>query len=456
MSARILVIDDETAMLEACEETLTYHGYDVTLCARADDGLEAARREPFDVVLLDLKMPGKDGLEALRELSALDADVMKVMVTAFPTISTAVAAVKEGAFDYLPKPFSPDQLLITVERAVAQKRLSEENQRLRRALGLQVGLAGIVARSPAMMRVLDLVQRLEESDSSVVIEGETGTGKELIARSLHANSHRRDGPFLPIDCGALPDNLLENELFGHERGAFTGADARRAGLLEAAEGGTVFLDEVANLSIDLQVKLLRALQERKVRRLGGHEAIDVDFRLVSAANENLEQAMAAGRFRQDLFFRLNVVTISLPPLRERDGDVPLLAAHFIDVLNEANNKQVQGLTKAAFDVLDQYPWPGNVRELQNAVESAHSLCRGPWIEPKDLPARLLVTGATGLPSASGAFDDARQQFERTYLERLLQDCDGHVSRAARVAGLHRSSLQRLMRKHDIESERFRH
>ncbi|HJP33655.1 MAG TPA: sigma-54 dependent transcriptional regulator [Candidatus Latescibacteria bacterium] len=455
MKGRILVIDDELAMLDACEETLTYHGYEVTLCDGAEDGIAAASRQAFDVVLLDLKMPGKSGLDVLRELQTLDSNVKKVMITAFPTISTAVEAVKEGAFDYLPKPFSPDQLLITMERAIEQKRLSEENQRLRRALGLRSGFEDIIARSPAMMRVLDLVERLTESDSSVVIEGETGTGKELIARSLHANSPRRGKPFLPIDCGALPETLLENELFGHEPGAFTGADRRKHGLLEAAQGGTVFLDEVANLSLDLQVKLLRVLQERRVRRLGGQEDFDVDFRLITAANESLEEGMNAGRFRRDLFYRLSVVTLALPPVRQREGDVVLLAEHFVTRLNEAGPKHVDGLAKGALDVLERYSWPGNVRELQNAVESAHSLCRGAVIESDDLPARVHADSGPSPHATSGNFDSARRQFEREYLQALLRRCGGNVSRAAQASGVHRSTLQRLLRRNGLRSEDFR-
>lgn len=441
-------------MLEACQETLLYHGYEVTVHDDPDAGIAAASAGQFDAILLDLKMPGRDGLDVLRELHTAHPDVQKVMITAFPTISTAVEAVREGAFDYLPKPFSPDQLLITMERAIAQKRLTEENRRLRRALGLRAGFEGIIARSPAMGRVLELVERLAESDSSVVIEGETGTGKELIARSLHDNSTRRDGPFLPIDCGALPENLLENELFGHERGAFTGADSRKPGLLESAAGGTVFLDEVANMPLNLQVKLLRALQERRVRRLGGQQDFEVDFRIISAANENLEASMEAGRFRQDLFFRLNVVHLVLPPLRERSGDIPLLATHFVDRLNEAGPKQIDGLSKEAFDVLEQYRWPGNIRELQNAMESAHSLAPGPRIEAEDLPARLQrsVDLPTDAPSDFGA---ARRLFEREYLQALLVQCEGNVTRAAEVSGMHRSTLQRLLRRHDLSSDTFR-
>ena len=452
--ARILVIDDEPAMLEACEETLTYHGYDVHTRDSSEAGVAAVSDGTFDLVLLDLKMPGKDGMDVLRELKQIDNRLLKVMVTAYPTISTAVEAVKEGAFDYLPKPFSPDQLLITVDRALQQMRLADENRMLRRALKFRPGFEGIVARSAAMERVMDLVERLTESESSVVIQGETGTGKELIARSLHVNSPRRQGPFVPVDCAALPDNLLESELFGHERGAFTGAFSRKLGLLETAQRGTVFLDEIATLSVDLQVKLLRALQERTLRRLGGQEIIKVDIRLLSATNESLEQAIEDGRFRQDLYYRLNVLTIILPPLRDRSGDILLLADHFIKELNESNRKQVSGLSTEAGQLLEQYSWPGNVRQLRNVVESAFNLTDGGQLQPLALPADIAdQTAPKAADEASLA--DARGNFERHYVEAALSDNHGNVSSAARQAGVHRSSFQRLMKKHGIRSATYR-
>ena len=454
--ARILIIDDETAMLEACEETLRYHGYDVSLRDTPDGGIAAVREQTFDLVLLDLKMPGKDGLEVLGDLSSIDEHLVKVMVTAFPTISTAVEAVKHGAFDYLPKPFSPDQLLITVERALAQKRLTEENQMLRRALKSRRGFEGIVARSPAMVKVMDLVERLGDSDSSVLILGETGTGKELIARSIHVNSKRADGPFQPIDCAAMPDQLLESELFGHERGAFTGAFTRKTGLLESAQGGTVFLDEIATLSVDLQVKLLRVLQEKELRRVGGGEILDIDIRLLSATNEDLDKAMADGRFRQDLYYRLNVVTITLPPLREREGDVALLADHFVKELNETGTKTVAGITPEAWNALRQYDWPGNVRELQNAIEGGFSLTESGPITLASLPVRIAqqtVVAAGG--EVDGTLAAAKAEFERDYLTGLLEQTGGNVSHASAKAGLHRTSFQRLLRKHRIRAEGFR-
>jgi DNA-binding NtrC family response regulator len=388
--------------------------------------------------LLDLKMPEMDGLIVLKHLQQIDPAAHKVMITAHPTISTAVDAVRAGAFDYLPKPFSPDQLLITVERAIAQKRLEEENQRLRQALGSDIEVDGIVTQSTSMLTVIDLIKRLADSEPSVVIEGETGTGKELVARALHQTSMRAEGPFLPIDCGALPDQLLESELFGYERGAFTGAQTRRVGLFEAAHGGTVFLDEISNLGIDLQAKLLRALQERSVRRLGS------------------QQAMEEGRFRQDLFFRLNVVTISLPPLRERDADVPLLADLFLARLNEAGPRAVKGFTDSARQALADYPWPGNVRELSNSVESAFSLCHGEVIEIDDLPRRFRDPHGVSKVDPTASLEQARDQFERDYVTRLLERHAGNVTRAAAAADIHRSTFQRILQKHAISAEEFRY
>ncbi|MBT3341933.1 MAG: sigma-54-dependent Fis family transcriptional regulator [Gemmatimonadetes bacterium] len=455
MSGKILVIDDEKAMLEACDEALTHHGYDVTTHAVAADGIECARQESFDVILLDLKMPEMDGLTALRHLEQIDTAAHKVMITAHPTISTAIDAVRAGAFDYLPKPFSPDQLLITVERAIAQKRLTEENRRLRQALGSDIEVEGIVTRSVPMLGIIDLIKRLADSEASVVIEGETGTGKELVARALHRNSPRADGPFLPIDCGALPDQLLESELFGYERGAFTGAHERRAGLFEAAHGGTVFLDEICNLGIDMQAKLLRALQEHSVRRLGSQETIDIDFRVICAGNESLEKAMDEGRFRQDLFFRLNVVTVSLPPLRERDGDVTLLSDVFLQRLNDNGVRRIEGFTDRARLALSDYAWPGNIRELHNAVESAYSLCEGDAIDLGDLPSRIRQQVVAVSIDPTVTLDQARDGFEREYLSRLLEQHGGNVSRAAGTAGVHRSTFQRLLQKYSIQANTFR-
>ncbi len=457
---RVLVVDDEPTILDICQSTLTYRDYEVQVCDRGQKGIDTARQETFDVVLIDLMMYDVGGLDVLREVRSSDAHTVAVMITGQPSIATAVEAIKEGAYDYLPKPFSPDQLLIVVDRALQQKRLAEENLLLRKALEFRPGFEGIVAKSAAMARVIDVVEKVAESDSSVVIEGETGTGKELVARGLHRNSPRRDGPFLPINCGALPEHLLESELFGHERGAFTGAHTRKPGLLETVERGTVFLDEISVLSSNLQVKLLRVLQERQVRRVEGQELIDIDMRVISATNEDLEEMVADGRFRDDLYYRLNVITISLPPLRERVEDIPLLTDHFLDRVRRGNKKQVEQVSKEALDLLQSYAWPGNVRELQNVIERAFWLTDSRVIMPEDLPAGLCKDGAsppqinTSLP-----FVEAKrvylEPFERRYLTQLLTDCTGNVSLAAERTGMHRSSLQRLLRKHGIRSEEYR-
>ena len=330
---RILIIDDEVALLEACEEVLSYQGYEVQVQSRPEVGIEAVRRDIFDLVLVDLRMPNMNGLEVLHEIKAIDVQLAVVMITGFPEISTAVQAIREGAFDYLPKPFDPDQLLIVVERALRQKLLIDENADLRQALGRRSQVDDIVAESAQIQRVLDLVEKVAGQDSSVLIEGETGTGKELIAQRIHAQSRRCNHPLLPIHCSALPEHLVESELFGHERGAFTGAHARKKGLLEIAEGGTVFLDEISTMGPDIQVKLLRVLQERQMLRVGGREIIDIDIRVISATNEDLKAAIDQGRFRQDLYYRLNVVPISLSPLRERLEDIPPLVDKFLRRVN---------------------------------------------------------------------------------------------------------------------------
>jgi len=337
------------------------------------------------------------------------------------------------------------------------RRAEEENIRLRQALRIRPGFSGIVARSKGMEQVMDLVEQIADSASSVVIEGETGTGKELIAGSLHHNSSRRNAPFLPINCGALPEHLLESELFGHERGAFTGAYARKVGLLQAAQGGTVFLDEISTLSLDLQVKMLRVLQERKLRRVGGNEFIDIDIRVVSATNESLEKIIEQGHFRRDLYYRLNVITIVLPPLRERLEDIPLLVEHFLEGLNQKGDKQIGGVAQETLELLQNYAWPGNVRELQNVVERAFLLTESGIIGPEVLPATLVQQGGEA-PFAIDthlSFVGARKSFESEYLGQLLQEYGGNVTRAAQQAGLHRSSFQRLIKKYGLEAGAFR-
>jgi DNA-binding NtrC family response regulator len=454
LGKRVLVIDDEPAILEICQATLEQNGHRVHTCPTGKEGLATFPEDDFDLVLIDLRMHDIDGLTLLGKIQAVDRGIVAVMITGEPTIESAVAAVKQGAFDYLPKPFSPDQLMIVVSRGLNQKHLLDENELLRRSLKLRPEFEGVVGTSRAMDRMMTLVGKVAESDSSVVVIGETGTGKELVSRCLHANSSRRDALFLPINCGALPEHLLESELFGHEKGAFTGAMTQKPGLLETAQGGTVFLDEISALSPNLQVKLLRVLQERLFRRVGGHREIAIDVRFISATNEELEDLIAKGTFRSDLYYRLNVISIPVPPLRDRLEDIPLLARYFLDQLNAKGDKRVASVSREAIDIMQGFGWPGNVRELQNVVERAFWLTDSDSIVPQDLPVRI-SEGVQPAIDASLPYGEAKkiylEPFERGYLSRLLEENGGNVSRAAEQAGLHRSSFQRLLKQHSIRS-----
>ena len=457
---RILVIDDEPDLLETCREMLREQGYEVATELTARAGIAALESSSFALVLIDLNLPDLDGLAALGEIRKRDADVATIVITGFPTIETAVEAVRQGASDYLPKPFSGAQLATIVSRALEQKRLAEENRALRRTLNTTTGLEGMVATSAAMLDLIDLIRKVAESDMSVVIEGETGTGKELVARSIHHHSSRSERPLVPINCGALPEQLLESELFGHERGAFTGAHTRKRGLLENVNGGVLFLDEVTTLSPDLQVKLLRVLEERTVRRVGGREAVPIDMRILTATNEPLEEAMSQGRFRRDLYYRLNVITISIPPLRVRLEDIPPLVAHFLEDLNRQQNKKIGRITQEMLDLLQQYPWPGNVRELRNTIERGFFLTDRDYLDVADLPPHFRDADAKPIPvDANLSFAEAKRRhtapFEYQYLTKLLQRFGGNVTKAAARAGMHRSSFQRLLRRHRIDAHTFR-
>ena len=409
-------------------------------------------------------MPEIDGLALLRRAHELDPALPVVVITAFATIESAVAAVKEGAFDYLPKTFSLDQLTIVVERALRQRKLTLENRNLREQLQTVLGLENVVGRSPVMAQVFELVKKAARSEANILIFGESGTGKELIARAVHANSPRAAQAFVPVDCASLPENLLESELFGHEKGAFTGAVRAKPGLMEVASGGTLFLDEIGEMPVSLQVKLLRALQERQIRRVGGTVLIDVDVRIVSATNRDLREAAAKGQFREELYYRVNVIEIQLPPLRERAGDVRLLAHAF---LKRYGQDRVHGYDDDAMAILEGYAWPGNVRELQNVVERACALAEGETITRRDLPEHVAAGG--GRPSGAGASHSAIEShlagttgiglkeakdrwmavLEASYLKELLERNAGNISAAAKAAGIDRKTFHRLINKHQI-------
>ncbi|MEK8035477.1 MAG: sigma-54 dependent transcriptional regulator [candidate division NC10 bacterium] len=468
MSARrVLILDDEPDMVENCTRILRRAGLKCLTATDPKEGLALVERERPDVLLTDLKMPGMDGLEVLRRARELDPTLPVIMITAFATIESAVEAIKEGAFDYLPKNFSVDQLTVTVERALKQRLLHEENRNLREQLQEAFGLENLVGRSPLMVQVFELIKKAARSEANILVMGESGTGKELVARAVHANSPRAGHPFIPVDCASLPENLLESELFGHEKGAFTGAIRTKFGLMETADGGTLFLDEIAELPLGLQVKLLRALQERQIRRVGGTSVMDVDVRLVSATNRDLREAVAKGQFREELYYRVNVIEIRLPPLRDRLGDLKLLAHAFLKKYGQGRFSGFDGDTLA---VLEAYAWPGNVRELQNIIERACALADGERITTLDLPEHILSAGrrqeaqpgraeggGASEPLTSGAdlpLKEAKERWmhvlEGSYLRDLLERHGGNISAAAKAAGIDRKTFHRLIGKYQIK------
>jgi len=461
--ARVLVVDDEPDMVENCSRILQRGGYEVLTATDPRRGLAMLESERPDLLLTDLKMPEVDGMELLRRARELDPALPVIMITAFATIESAVAAVREGAFDYLPKTFSVDQLHVAVDRALRHRGLQRENRNLKNQLAEIYGLENIVGRSPAMSRVFELVRKAARSEANILVLGESGTGKELIARAIHANSPRVAKPFVPVDCASMPEQLLESELFGHEKGAFTGAVRSKPGLLEVAHGGTLFLDEIAELPVALQVKLLRALQERQIRRVGGTSLVDVDVRLVSATNRDLREATAKGQFREELYYRVNVIAIQLPPLRERAGDVRLLVQAFLKRYGDGRINEVKA---EAMATLERYRWPGNVRELQNVVERACALAEGEHITVRDLPDYVLggeaalsapdpvTAAAMPDPRADLTLKDAKDRWmgvlEASYLRQILARHDGNISAAAKAAGIDRKTFHRLINKHSLK------
>lgn len=454
---RILVVDDEEDMLENCSRILDRLGYEPLLESDGGKGVVRFEQEHPVVTLTDLRMPGMDGLEVLRTIRQIDPDALVILFTAFATVETAVEAVKEGAFDYIPKPFSADQLRLVIERALTQRRLLEENRRLREQLTETYRFENIVGRSRPMAQVFDLIKKVAASEANILVVGESGTGKELIARCIHANSHRAARAFVPVDCASLPEHLLESELFGHEKGAFTGAIATRRGLFEEANGGTSFLDEVGDIPLPLQAKLLRVLQERQVRRVGGNRFIDVDVRVISATHQNLAEMVQEGKFREDLYYRLNVISLPLPPLRDRPGDIPILAYHFLRKYAAQSGKEIKGISPETLELLEAYPWAGNVRELQNVMERAVVLAEAEMINPVELPAslRLPQKAPAALVADHLSLKKAKRQwleaFEREYLVALLKKHQGNISQAAKTAGVDRKTIHRLIKRYRIAS-----
>ncbi len=455
--ARILVVDDERSMQEFLEIFLRREGYDVVTAGDVDTAIAHLESDEIDLVITDMQMPEKTGLDLLLAAREVSPETILIVVTAFGTTDSAIAAMKEGAYDYLTKPFKVDELRIVIEKALEKKILSNENSRLRRELRSHSRDRNIIGNSSAIQEVYDLIAQVAETKINVLVSGESGTGKELVARAIHEQSDRYDQPFVAINCGAIPENLLESELFGHVKGAFTGAFQAKQGLFEVASGGTLFLDEIGDLSQPLQVKLLRALQERTIRRVGDTVDRKVDVRIISATNRRLEEEVAAGRFREDVYYRLNVIQVELPPLRDRIEDIPLLTEHFIRVFAEDLGKDVVGMNAAAYEVLSRYAFPGNVRELENLVERAVALTRVPMIGPDLLPPAVRDShkspSSVRITEQGVSLEDLVADYERSLLREALALSKGVKKKAARLVGVSFRSFRYRLEKLEVEDWR---
>jgi len=437
----VLVIDDEPGVRESLREIFK-RDFEVLEAEHGAAALALVRSRRVDVALLDVRLPGERGPVVLPRLLALDDSIAVILMTAVPDVRTAVDTIKAGAYDYIVKPFDVDELLLLVKQAAQQRVLEREVCYLRAELDRAHGFDALVGRHPAMVRLYEQIAQVAQTHATVLVSGESGTGKELVARAIHRQSPRRDQPFVAVNLAAVPEGLFESELFGHEKGAFTGAHARKLGKFELAHGGTLFLDEVGSLRVDLQAKLLRALQEREVERLGGTRTIPVDVRVIAATNEDLRQLVRARAFREDLFYRINVAALTIPPLRERKEDIPLLVEHFIRKYAREFKKDVRGISRGALPSLDAYDWPGNVRELENVVERSVALATRPVIRLDDLPLDLALRDepARGAGSAPLSLKEARDRFEQVYILRALERENWNQSRAARRLGVHRNTL----------------
>jgi DNA-binding NtrC family response regulator len=448
----VLVIDDEPVLQDVLGSLLTADGFDYLQATSAADGQQVLREEEVDVVLLDLMLPDRSGLELLPDIKEFDPHLPVVVITAYSSVESAIEAMRRGAFHYVPKPFKNEEVLHLVRRAAERRALLVENLELRSRLE---GMGEIVGTSRRIEEVFELMRRAAPARSTILVIGESGTGKELVARAIHRLSPRGDGPFVPVHTSAIPADLLESTLFGHVKGAFTGAVSGRKGLFEAAHNGTLFLDEVGTISLETQTKLLRVIQEREIRRVGSVEAKAVDTRLVAATNTDLWQEVQNGTFREDLYYRLNVITIDMPPLRERNGDVPLLATHFLRLYSEENQREVQGFSSAAMDALTEYHWPGNVRELENAVERAVVLCRGDSIEVDELPQAVRgdapgVQKLSEFPTDGVDFRESVAEYQTHLIREALKRSNGVQRRAASLLKLSPTTLNEMIHRLEIE------
>ena len=456
--ARILVVDDERSMREVLFSILKKEGYDVTVTDGGEAAIEAVRREAFDAIITDVRMPKVDGLQVLKAAKELSPNTVVIMITAFGSSETAVEAMKLGAYDYITKPFKYDEATLNIKRALERKRLRDENLDLKRKLETHYRFENIIGKSPKIVEVFDTIRKIADSLSTVMITGESGTGKELVAQAIHFNSHRRDKAFVSVNCGAIPEGLMESELFGHVKGAFTGAVANKVGLFSAADGGTLFLDEITEIPTLLQVKLLRAIQEREIRRVGDTKDMKVEVRLIAATNKDLEAAVGDGTLREDLFYRLNVIPIHLPALRERREDIPLLVAHFLQKYGKELGKEVRGVSPEALALLEQYHWPGNIRELENVVERAVVLGTGEILGVDALPESVRRQRQPrgvdlDLPEEGMDLDATLDQIEARILTKALDRTKGVQTRAAELLRLSFRQFRYKLQKHKLGKDR---
>jgi DNA-binding NtrC family response regulator len=440
----VLVVDDDPEVIRLLDQDLTSSGFVVFGASSGAEGVRLLRETPVDAVVTDLRMPDVDGLEIVRVAAETQPDTKVIIITAFATIASAIDAVKQGAFDYVSKPFEIEELVLALERALEDSRLRQENRSLRGAVAQRYGLENLIGASAVMQDVFGLIQGAARADLNVLVTGESGTGKELVARAIHYNGPRRRGRFVALNCAAIPESLLESELFGHVRGAFTGAATARKGLVEEAQGGTLFLDEISEMSVALQAKLLRVLEDREVRPLGSNRSTVVEFRTIASSNRDPKALIEAGAFRADLYYRLNVVGIHLPPLRERAGDIPRLARHFVEEFAAQQARPVRGVTPEAMALLEAYGWPGNIRELENAIERAVAFARGELITPADLPPAVRDEGR--IIEAGTASRWSLRELQERYIDRILADVQGDRVRAAEILQVHPRTLERRDRR----------
>jgi len=450
--AEILVVDDEPGLRDFLEIMLNKQGYGVETAVDGVDAMEKVQNSNFDLVVTDMQMPRMNGIEFLREIKQREPDLTVIIITAYASHQSAIEAMKLGAYDYITKPFKIDEIKLVIQKALDKKLLEYENQRLKKELESKYGFGNMIGRSPVIEHVFELIKRVSELNVNVLITGESGTGKELVARAIHYSGNRSEEPFVPINCGAIPENLMESELFGYKKGAFTGASKDKRGLFEEGDGGSIFLDEIGELPIHMQVKLLRVIEDKTIRPLGGTEPVSIDVRIISATNKKLEDQVADNKFREDLFYRLNVIVMDIPPLRERREDIPPLAIHFIEKCSKEMDKDIEGISPQAMEILENYNFPGNVRELENIIARCVALEGSNVIRRESLPQNLVGGEVIGFepPLLTGIdLDSVIGNVERRMIEKALKETEGNKTEAAKLLGITMRSLRYRLTKHGI-------